>query len=355
MVISKEKLLSAMKQALPGVDSGTTLIEGADCFVFQDGMIYTFNDYISVCIPFATDEPLAGSVKAVDFYALINKFSDNEIKLATSEDSWLIKSGTIKVEFTLLKFNTIEYIMKIRPEDASWKEIPSNFFEFMKYSIFKGSNSSLSGVYVNGSKVVSTDEMRINLFNLDTEMDTFWISNQSAMELIKINDLKEYSITKAWVHFRNKDGVLFSCKRLNQEKYPFDTIVKLVKNHEKSDSDISGKLPDGLYPAIDRASSLSMSIEFFNAIKLEFTNSHIIVSSERVSGKYQEKVQWTEKPSSDFEPISIIIDYNMIENGLSLFKEFYLKTIDMKGKESTHLVFKGNSGLQLVGTLQKDK
>lgn len=352
MTIDKVKLLSALKQVLPGVDTGTTLINGADSFVFYNGRIYTFNDFISVSIPFETEKPLNGSVKAMDFFSLISKLSDKELKLAESDSSWLIKSGNIKVEFTVMQSAMMDYIKKLIPEEIVWNPVPADFFKFMKYCILSKNYSNLSGIFVNDTVMVSTDEMRINYFPIKSSMNPFWISMESVKELLNMEGIEEYSITDSWVNFKNKEGVLFSCKKLNTEKYPISTVTALIEQHSKVETDVSGELPSLLPEAVNRASSLATDIDNYNAVKLEFTKGHISVSSERASGKYQEKVSWDKKPDKDFDPVTIYIDYNMINSGLSIFKKFYIKkTVNKSNKEVTRFIFENESGIQLVSTL----
>ena len=56
--IEKAKLLSAMSKALPGVEKGNSIIEGADTFVLSNNAIHSYNDNISVSVPFDLDESI---------------------------------------------------------------------------------------------------------------------------------------------------------------------------------------------------------------------------------------------------------------------------------------------------------
>ena len=50
MEIQKELLVSAMKKALPGIDAGSSVIIGADTFIFANVNIYTYNNDIGVTV-----------------------------------------------------------------------------------------------------------------------------------------------------------------------------------------------------------------------------------------------------------------------------------------------------------------
>jgi hypothetical protein len=44
MQIVKSEFLSAMKKAMPGVESSNNILQGVDTYIFHNGHIYTYND-----------------------------------------------------------------------------------------------------------------------------------------------------------------------------------------------------------------------------------------------------------------------------------------------------------------------
>ena len=61
-----------MALCMPGVEKGSTIIEGADAFLFSGGYIHTYNNYISVSVPFDAGG-FECSIRAAAFYKLIQK------------------------------------------------------------------------------------------------------------------------------------------------------------------------------------------------------------------------------------------------------------------------------------------
>lgn len=55
MVIQKKELLDSLKACMPGIETGSAVLQGADSFVFHDGKIFTYNDSISVTVPIKND------------------------------------------------------------------------------------------------------------------------------------------------------------------------------------------------------------------------------------------------------------------------------------------------------------
>lgn len=355
MILSRNSLISVLKQAMPGVETGNTILEGSDTFVFTNGFVYTYNDNISVASKLTDDaKELSGTIKANDFYILLSRFKDDELKIIVKEDRWIIKSGSARAELTLLADSAIEYVKRILPENPTWKALPVRFFDGMKMALFASNNSSLSGIYIHNDILTSTDEMRINCYKLDASIeDTVWLADTAVKELLKLNNLEQMNVSQGWVHFLAKDGTIFSCKRLQHEKYPYDKVMDLITKNKKEDRDVCGILPKELVEVVNRASALSMNMESFDAIKLIFNNDGIEVYSERASGNYEETVKWEKKIEKEFEPVSIYIDSGMIESGVKQSKSFYLKQRQLKNGVSKKIVFENDFGVQLVETLEE--
>lgn len=354
MTVSRKELCDAVKSVLPGIVTGNVVLTGADNLIFHDGVLHTYNDSISVRRAFTVaegEEPLNGCVKAVDFFGIINRMPAEELKLAVKEGGWIIKAGDAKATLKLLEDNLMDHISKIAPGKGAWKPLPSNFLEALAWCKFSCNGSALSGIFASGNLMNSTDEFRMNRFELDGEFsDPFWITDPAAGELMKLNTLKDYAFTESWVHFRTEDGTAFSCKRLDHDKYPADKINKLILAHAKVDGDVSSKLPASLADVVDRASVFSTDIEGKDSIQLTFTPAGIEVFTERVSGKYQEKVAW-EEPLADFAPVALNVDPSMMLGGLKHSKSFHLHTAEVKGRPITRIMVVGERGTQLIQTM----
>lgn len=357
MKINRIEFLIALKQVMPGIESDSVLLEGSDSFIFHDGYIHTYNDNISVSIPFLiTDKNngnVSGAIKAKDFYNLLNRYSGDSIHLIPKKDKWILKSENAVAELTLLENTLIDKVKGLFDDKNKYINIPEKFIEGISICLFSSNKSVLAGIFVENEIITSTDEIRINWYNVGVSINnSFWIADEAAKELIKLNNLKSISISDSWVHFKTEDKTIFSCKRLNQENYPIKMIKDLVERNQKEKTDISNKLPEGLMAAINRAAALSTNIESFDTIKLTFSNENIEVYSERASGKYTETVAWEKPLKREIESISIFVDYAMIENGIKYSKSFYLKKTKDQKKESMKIIFSNPNGIQLIKTFE---
>jgi hypothetical protein len=354
MQLNKNEFLSAMKKAMPGVESSNTILQGADTYIFHNGYIYTYNDAISVSVHFPitnkAGENISAAIKAKDFYDLISRYEGDSLTIIPKNDMWIIKSENARAEITLLENNLIERIEGIKIDPKQFKKIPDRFMEGMAICNFS-SKSQLSGLFCSDQVMVSADELKINWYGLNDAFTTsFWITNDAVNNLLKLNEITKYHVSDSWVHFMTKDKTIFSCKRLVQDKYPFDKINELVDSHKKVKEDISNELPNKLIDAVNRAAALSTNIESFDTVKLTFTPEMIEVFAQRPSGKYTENVPWEKPFKKEFDPISIFVDYQMIENGIKYSKSFYLHNTLVNEKNRTRVIFVSEFGIQLIST-----
>lgn len=357
MIIQKKQLLESLKMCMPGIETGSNTIQGADSFIFHDGKIFTYNDNISVTVPVLQEglleEGLEGCVKAEEFFKIISKFPSDEIKFSVKEDgSWLLKCGKAKAEMTLLDFDFESRINTITPDGENWINLDEEFILGIGSCKMSVNKTQISGIYFSDNDVISTDGNQMNCYVMSkTKLPGFWISDNSANELLKLKKLTAMQIQGPWVHFKSEDGTIFSIKTL-QGQYPYKTIKNVIDTSDPEKAILHAKFPKELFNAIDRAVSFSIDISEHSAVRLTISKEKIEVSSERSSGKYNEKVSWDEEIDSDFEPFTVYVDAQMMEFVAQRTVEFYLlKGPVRNGKSLPRLLFVTESSKHLLSTL----
>jgi len=360
MIIQKKELLESLKACMPGIETGSVTLQGADTFVFHDGKIFTYNDSVSVTIPIKNEslleEGLEGCVKAEEFFKIISKLPADEIKfLVTENNTWLLKCGKAKVEMNLLDFDFESRLKNLNVGD-DWIDLDDDFISAMNVCRMSGNKSQLSGIYFNGKDVLSTDGNQVNLYMLKSELPVFWVSDNSINELLKLGDLKKMQISGSWVHFQTDNEVIFSVKTLNSDSYPYDKLKKIIDSTDLKKSELHANFPKELSSAIDRAISFSMNVLEHPVVRLIISKDKIEVSSERSSGKYNEKVAWEKEIESEFEPFIIYVDAQMIQSISQKTAEFYLvKGPIRNGKAIPRMFFVTESSKHLICTFDLDE
>lgn len=355
MTIQKKDLLNSLKMAMLGIESGTVAIQGTDSFVFHNGRIFSCNDSISVSIPLSSvglvEDDVEGAVKADEFYNVISKFAGEEINFAVNDNkSWILKCGKAKVEMTLIDFDYETRFNGIQPSD-DWMDIDDDFISGLGICRMSANKGPLSGIYINGKNIISTDGFQLNRYQMkEIELPCFWLSDSSVGDLLKVGGLKSIQLQGNWVHFKSEDGVIFSVKVLNFGNFPYDKVIKILDISIPKEDDLHAHFPKELFGAIDRATSFSIDISEHSAIRLNLTKEYIEVSSERTSGKYTEKVSW-DTEVGDFEPVTVYVDSTMMAYSGDRSLEFYLiKGAPKNGKIIPRLLFTTEQSTHLMST-----
>lgn len=358
MNISRKVLLDSLKKAMPGIETGNATVQGADAFIFHDGKIFTYNDSIAVSIPLEidglVDEGVEGAVHADEFFKILSKLSADEINFVVTENgSWLLKCGKAKFEMTLMNFDFSERLEGVSPDSKpeSWIDLPEDFIEAIGTCKMLKNGTPMSGIYFSGKDVVSTDGYQINRYILKSELPTFWISDNSASELLKFTNIKGIQQQGNWAHFKAEDGSIFSVKTLDANKFPIEKLMKLMDTSKPKEDDLNATFPEELFNAVDRADAFAMSISDHSAIRIVLSPEKIEVSAERSSGKYAEKVAWGDDFKAKFDPITLYVDPTMMSFISKRSLKFYLSKVQSKtGKIIPRLMFVADNSQHLMTT-----
>jgi len=105
--------------------------------------------------------------------------------------------------------------------------------------------------------------------------------------------MDKIALTKTWLHFKNQAGLVFSCRRYEEEYPNLDKVLSL-KGHPIV-------LPKGMIEASDRAAVFAADKAGDPLVNVSLSNGRIKVTGEGLSGWYKEmkKVNY-EGPSLSF-------------------------------------------------------
>ena len=359
MTLDRKTLLNSLRMVMPGIESGNVVLQGSDSFIFHDGKMFTYNDSIAVVVPLEqtglVNEDIEGAVHGKEFYNIVSKFTNDEMTLkVTDKGTWQISCGRAKAELTLMDFNYKSRLDGMKVDDKDWVDLPENFTDALASCKMSNNKSAMAGVYVRDDKVISTDGYQINLCTLKGEMPTFWITDSSLNELIKLKGMKKVQVGKNWVHFLTEDEVVFSIKTLNSSSFPYDKITALIDSINPKDDDLHTFFPKELFPAIERADNFAFDLGNQSVVRLALSKDKIVVSSEKASGKYSEEIAWDKAIDKEFDEVNVCVNASMMQAMASHSLEFYMmKMINKKGKESIRLLFVSDSSKHLMSTFNE--
>lgn len=282
---------SELKKALEIVKPGLATLEVIDqstSFAFINGNVVTFNNEISVVHPVNLD--IVGAVKADLLYKYLGKIKTEEVEITTTESELIVKSGRATSGFAFIPEVTLPLDEEIK-EMGKWKKLPENFLPYLKAAALSCAKDmaepKLTCVHVNGVFIESTDNFRLSQYTLKeaVPVDKFLIP-ASSVSVVVSNSPTKIAIGNGWVHFKNKDNTVVSC-RVFADAYM--ETAPFIKNARKG---VKMELPDNMKEVIERA---MVFIEKQNVIDeeltLDITKKSINVSCESDTSWFKESIK----------------------------------------------------------------
>ena len=231
--MNKNKLQEALSIVKPGL-SNKEILKQTTSFAFLKGRVVTYNDEISISHPVEGID-FEGAIKAEELYGLLTRLNRSEIDLEKGDNQIKIKCGRVKAGLRL----ETEINLPLRKLPKKWEKLknPEQFKTFVGMALrtcsIDMSQPVMTCVYIKSDgAIIGSDGFRfIRCQGHGIPVKDFLMPASSSIELLKI-DPTHIQLEKNWIHFKNDQGTVFSCRRVNdkyisQEK--IDDILKVKK------------------------------------------------------------------------------------------------------------------------------
>lgn len=242
MKINRQELQKALTVVKPGLAS-REVIEQSTSFAFIEEHVVTYNDEISISHPIKGID-FEGVIKAEELYGLLSKLNKDEITIDIKEEELQVKCGRVKAGLRLEE----DISLPVSIPSGKWKKIPNpdQFSTFMELAARTCSSDmsqpKLTCVSIRNGLITGSDGSRLIQCN-GSKVGEFLIPASSVLELIKINP-DSLLVQKSWIHFKNKDGSIFSCRRLNEDYVAQDRIEEFLDLKKKSEIEFPMKITE---------------------------------------------------------------------------------------------------------------
>lgn len=351
MKINRKELLGAINKVLPGIAVGNITVENADTIVFTNGHVYSYNSAISVDAKLPEGVDFKGVVKGQDFYNCISKLPGDEIELKETKSTWEITDDKIKISIKLLPDdNLMERFESLTPTE-NWTDIDGvDFNKSLKVCAISANNSPYEGIYFSGNKVVSTNKWIINKYISNNNYPEFYIGDKAVSQLIKWNNFTKVQFNKAWVQFLSNDDTVFSVRAKNVSDFPAARILPFLENEVAADKAFTLELKPQFYDAINRASEFSHIIDNHEAVVVEF-GKDIKIKGSRTSGNYEEIVN--DMTVDIDEPKEMNFDYNDFISSEKFFDTLKVigKPEDITAERPIHCILESENAVKLFSSM----
>lgn len=324
MEIKVSEFKKALEIVKPGLAATVTTIEQVTSFAFTKKNVITYNDEICIYHPLA-DFKLQGAIEAELLYKFLSKIKSEQISLEISETSVTMKSGRTKAQFTIDPEIKLPLDDEELTEKGKWQKLPEKFIEAI--SMAKSCTAKdmiqakLNCVHVSSKGMIeSSDGHRIFRYKLGEkiDIDSVLIPANSINSVIRINPTK-VAKGNGWIHFKNEDGTVLSCRIINESYMDISEYLKDGKNG------VELEFPKELISTLETAEIFAESF----LVKLTITKKKLIVSSQGQLASFKEELDLVNK----VEPFAFQITPYLLKD--------ILKQIPFCTIYKNRLIFKG--------------
>ena len=277
--IEREQLLKELESVTPGL-SVREIIEQSSCFVFRKGKVCTFNDEIACWMESALT--ITGAVQANTLLNLLRKLPEDTIDISIDHDKLVVKGKRRRARVILESEVTLP-IDSIR-QPKSWKTLPADFLEglsLVQDCVGKDeTNFVLTCVHIHPDKLEASDNDRVAKFKTKTDLDKPTLIRKDSIKHIVSLGMTEFGETKNWMHFRNVNGLVISCRRYSEDFPDTDPAFK-IKGKKMS-------LPKGLEGAAERASVFTTDNAEDDDILISLSTGKATIVGTGANGDFRE-------------------------------------------------------------------
>lgn len=281
MRINREELISDLQMVKAGV-SPREFIEQSSCFIFQDGMVMTFNDEVA-CKKTTCLKGITGAVQAAALTAILEKLTEPELKVRENEKGELEFRGK-KKGFGIVKDAEIFLPIDRVEVPEKWKSLPPEFTEavgLVQHCVSTDENRFLlTCIHLTPTHIEACDNLQVMRCQIETKLKTSVLVRGTSLQHLTSLAMDKIALTESWLHFRNQSGLIYSCRRYAEEYHNLDGILS-VKGHPIV-------IPKGLSEASDRAAVFAADKAGDPLMTVALRDGLIRLTGEGLSGWYKE-------------------------------------------------------------------
>lgn len=294
--VNRESFLHSLEAVQAGL-SRREIIEQSSCFVFEGGRVVTFNDEISCQSPSGLDKKFVGAVQAESLLSILQKLPEEEIQIEEREGEIVLIGKRRKAGLRMEKEINLPISAVDKPE--TWTDLHKDFTEAINIvqqcASSDQSQFALVCVHIHPKWVEASDYFQLCRWKLKTGIKEPILVRRESIKHITSLGVNEFSETDSWLHFKNPNGLIISCRRYLED---FPDLTPIL--------DVSGTpatLPKGLADAAEKAEIFSKENADNNVVLVEISPGKVRLKGQGISGWYTE----TKKMNYTGEPIAFYI------------------------------------------------
>jgi len=264
---------------VPGL-SMKAMAEQSNCFIFNVGVVRTFNEEVSCACEVPVD--FSGAVLANPLLELLRKMSEETIQIKQTDTHFMVKGKRRQAGVRMER--GIELDMTELESPGQWKELNPAFLEaleMVKTCCSKDEQQFVKTcIHMHPERMESMDDFQAARVKIKTGFDKPALLRGRAATAIRQSDVSHLAITPHWIHFGNGQGFVISCVKHVDDFPDLDQIIT------STGRPIS--IPKGLTEAVEIAEVFSKNDIDHNYIHISLATGKVKIRGEGVDGFFSE-------------------------------------------------------------------
>lgn len=283
MKVNREALIDVLESVTPGLSTKVRDIsEQSNCFVFNDGNVWTYDGEICCSRPFTID--FSGAVKAQPILTLLSRLNEEFVEVVCEEGELRISGNRKKSGFRIEKEVLLPIEVVERP--GEWSELEPSFADAVKFVTPCASKDEnqwvLTCIHITPNFLESCDRYQIARYSVLTGLKSEILVRADAISGVVNLGVSKISETESWLHFQNPSGLVVSCRKYDQA-YNLN-----LEPHLSSEGTEPISLPGGLKEIIAKAEIFSSGNAEGNNVTITLKPGKLLIEGRGVDGWYKE-------------------------------------------------------------------
>lgn len=227
--VHREEFLHVLESIQPGLTPKDE-VDQSSCFIFDQGLVVTYNDEVCCRMKSPLGEEVQGAVKAKKFMDFLSKLPEDDIQIEAVRGGMEITTDRRRNALFLMEGDIhSKYGLIERPKD--WKKLPKDFCEAVgvvqECAREKGGQFTHTMIHVHPDYIEASDDFELCRWTMKTGFEKELLLRKSCVRHINSLAMMEYCETKNWVHFRNEDRLELACRRYEDPYFDYTPHLKV--------------------------------------------------------------------------------------------------------------------------------
>ncbi len=283
--VNRLEFLSQLESVQPGL-SANEFSEQSSSFAFIDGQVMTYNDEVACTSKSLLNGKFKGAVLAKPLLDLLRKLKDEELDLGAVESDFEVSHGRKKAWIRMDPEVSMPISAMEKPE--TWLPLHEDFTEAVaivqECAGKREDQFDLTCIRMHPKWVESFDGTQLTRYRLKTGVLAPCLLRRDSVKHIIGLDMTEFAETAEWLHFRNPSGLVFSCRRYEEQVFP--DLTPLL--NECKEGGVPMSLPRDLGASLECAEIFTSVDKENNLVKVKMKPGKIFLRGEGDHGGYTE-------------------------------------------------------------------